>query len=98
MAEPEAKSDVVFEDPPTPVHGRYNWSEIAAKVRRKPGKWAKVFEDDRVSLATSIRGGSVVALLPTKGFVVRTVNNKPGPPRTCTMYLKYDPARDHDRK
>ena len=96
MSEP--KSEVVFKNPPPPVHGRYDWATIAKKVRKKPEEWALVFEDDNVSLATAIRAGNVTPLLPSKGFIVRTANGSKGPPRKCDMYLMYVPENDRDRK
>ena len=94
----EPKSEVVFQNPPPPVHGRYDWATIAKKVRKKPGDWALVFTNDNVSLATAIRAGNVTALHPNKGFVVRTANGSKGPPRKCDMYLMYVPEYDQDRK
>lgn len=89
----KAKSQITFEEPPDKV--RYDWDAIATQLRAKPGEWAKVFENDRTSLATAIRIRGVQALHPDKGFEVRTRNNKKFPtPRTCTLYLRYVPEKD----
>lgn len=89
----EAKAEVVWEDPP-PGRGRYDWQAIADQLRERPGQWAKIFEQDRASLATAIRIRGVHALLPEKGFEVKTANNKRSTPRLCDLYLRYNPERD----
>lgn len=89
------KAEVTWENPPPkPVRGKYDWTAIAEQLRQRPGEWAKIFDEDRSSLATAIRIKGIIALHPDKGFVVRTSNNTRGNPRTCSLYLMYDPARD----
>jgi hypothetical protein len=87
------KKEVTWEDPP-PTKKRYDWDSIARQLRERPGEWAKIFDNDRSSLATAIRIRGIKALLPDKGFEVRTANNVRGNPRTCTMYLRYNPEKD----
>ena len=82
---------------------RYDWSAIAEQLRKKPKQWAKVFEQDRDSLVTSIRINGIHALLPTKGFEVRTSNNHHveidgKQVRICSLYLRYNPDKDNDRQ
>lgn len=89
---PQPEAEVTWEDPPESRH-EYDWTTIARQLRRKPGKWAKVFDLDRTSLATAIRIGSIKALEPSKGFEVKTANNTRGTPRTCTLYLRYNPEK-----
>ena len=81
--------------PPT---GRYNWPEVARQLRANPGEWLKVFDEGPVSAVNAIRQGEVQWLTPVRpgrrpvtyeGFEVRTRNNKPGPPKTCTLYLRW---------
>lgn len=87
-----------FEDPPPRQDRRYDWASIATQLRIKPGQWAKVFDNDRASLATAIRIDGIKALRADKGFVVRTTNNTREYPRTCSMYLKYEPELDQGRQ
>lgn len=85
-------SEVTWEDPPK--RERYDWGHIAEQLRSRPGEWAKIFDNDRSSLATAIRIRGITALNPEKGFEVRTANNTREKPRTCTMYLRYNPQKD----
>lgn len=89
------KASVEWEDPPTKREGqRYDWESIADQLRKRPGEWGKVFDEDRTSLATSIRIKGIKALHPDKGFEVRTANNTRGHPRMCTLYVRYNPDKD----
>lgn len=81
-------NQVVWTNPPTKTN--YDWVRIAKRLRAKPGKWAKVFDHDRTSVANAIRQGRVRALRPDEGFEVRTTNNERGTPRMCTMYLRWN--------
>lgn len=92
-------SEVVFEDPPDLP--RYDWAGIAKKVKARPGRWAKVFDRDRVTQAEAIRNGGVAALRREHGFETRTRNNKRETDpatgketRWCTLYVRYNPAND----
>lgn len=87
------KAEVTWEEPPS-GRRRYDWSAIAQQLRERPGQWAKIFDHDRSSLATAIRIKGIHALLPEKGFEVRTANNTRDTPRTCTLYLRYNPEKD----
>lgn len=88
----------VWENPPPARHG-YDWADIARQLREHPSQWLKIFDDGPVSLVNAIRQESVSALTPTTrpglargGFEVRTRNNKVGPPRTCSLYLRWVPT------
>jgi hypothetical protein len=83
---------VTWEDPPPP-RKRYDWDSIAQQLRERPGEWAKIFDYDRTSLAVAIRTHGIKALDPDLGFEVRTANNVRGTPRTCTMYLRFNPEK-----
>jgi hypothetical protein len=85
-----------WEDPP-PV-SRYRWNEVAEELKTNPGEWLKVFDEGPVSVANAIRQGEVSTLTPVRpnrrkvtheGFEVRTRNNDAGPPRVCTLYLRW---------
>lgn len=88
---------MAWESPPPPHHG-YDWSEIARALRANPTEWLRVFDNGPVSIVNAIRQGSVSALTPVTrpgwasgGFEVRTRNNSQGPPRVCTLYLRFMP-------
>lgn len=89
-----AKSDLTWETPPPKRPERYDWEAIAQQLRKRPMEWAKIFEEDRSSLATAIRIKGIKALSPDKGFEVRTTNNRRGTPRTCTLYLRWNPEKE----
>lgn len=88
---------VAWEEPP-PEPDRPDWEAIAAKLRARPGEWLKVFEDGRASLATAIAIGHIAALRREDGFSMKTSNNTREAPRTCTLYLRWDPPKRSRRK
>lgn len=92
--EQEDRGIAGWEDPPErPV--RYNWYAISRQLKKKPGKWAKVFDRDRQSLVVALRSGSITALQPENGFEFQTRNNdRSTPQRTCTLYARYNPDAD----
>lgn len=96
MPESEPRSDLTWSDPPPRV--RYDWAKIAKQLRRRPNKWALVFERDRTSVAHAIRINSIKPLTRDKGFEVRTSNNTREQPRTCTLHVRYVPEKDQYRK
>lgn len=89
--------DLAWENPPPKREERYDWASIAKKLRKRPLTWAKIFEEDRSSLATAIRIKGIKALHPDKGFEVRTAHNTREHPRTCTMWLRYNPEKDKEK-
>lgn len=98
----EPASTLAWEEPPPLRSKRYDWDAIAAQLRKRPYEWAKVFEHDRTSLATAIRINGIQALLPDKGFEVRTSNNRRfrdengKEQRFCTMHLRFNPEKVKD--
>jgi hypothetical protein len=88
----EKVSAVVWESPPT-TGVKYDWDAIAEQLRTQPMKWAKVFDDGRVSVVNAARQGNIKAVHPSLGFEVRTANNVRYPVRKCSMYLRFNPAR-----
>lgn len=81
-----------------PGRGSYDWPGIAEVLRDNPGKWTLAFRQERYSLAVAIRNGSIVALLPDKGFRVTTRNNSRARPRVADIYLSYQPELDKHRE
>lgn len=89
MAKAEA---LVWEDPPRRT--KYDWVKIAESLRSNPMEWAKVFDEDRSSIVVAVRQGSILTMHPDLGFETRTANNNvKAKPRTCTLYVRYNPAR-----
>lgn len=87
-----------WSDPP-PRPQRYDWGAIAARLKRKPGKWYKVFERDRASLVVALRQGSIKAMNPAEGFEFRTSNGtRSETPRTCTLHARYVPEMDQSKQ
>ena len=78
-----------WSEPPPARTPAYPWKDIATLLRKNPGRWREVFKEDRTSLTIAIRQGSIAALKPEDGFELRTSNNKKGPPRTCTLHMRY---------
>ncbi len=97
---------VKFGDPPPSAQGNhlYDWSAIADQLRARPEQWALVFTDDKNSLVTAIRIDGIAALRKSKGFQVRTRNNKrpinektgKPLPRTCDLWMRYVPELDSE--
>lgn len=85
---------VTWEEPPPHPRMRYDWTAIAKELRKHPNQWAKIFDDDRTSLATAIRIHGIKVLDPDLGFEVRTTNNVRGTPRMCSLYLRYVPNEE----
>jgi uncharacterized protein (DUF2252 family) len=73
------------------VAPRYNWSKIAQALRAHPMEWALIFERGHASRVNRVRDGRVAAVHPDLGFEVVTVNNTRGRPRTCDLYMRWNP-------
>lgn len=84
-------SQVKWQAPPA-GKVKYDWGKIAVRLRTKPGEWALVFQQDRLSVANAIRSGRVKDIRPEDGFEVRTANTiTTVRPRVCSLYLRYNP-------
>lgn len=93
----EPVSGVTWEPPPHKT--TYDWTTIAAQLRARPMEWGKIFDGDRVSVANAIRQRSVAAVHPDLGFEVLTGNNRrDGSVRTCTLWLRYNPAKVNETR
>lgn len=95
-AEKEEVVDLVWEQPPEKRDQKYNWSQIAAQLKARPGEWARVFAYDRTSIVNAIRQGAVRPLDPQLGFEVRTRNNVRSPVRMCSLFMRYNPDGKED--
>jgi hypothetical protein len=95
-ADKEPISNVVWASPPE-IRTKYDWRKIAEQLHRRPQEWARIFENDRVSIVNAIRQGSIAVLDPTLGFEVRTRNNSRAPIRMCSLYMRYVPEKDRRR-
>jgi hypothetical protein len=97
MATKKRGAAVKFKEPPPRRESPYDWDKIAEELRKQPMEWGLIFEGDKTSLATAIRIFGIKALRPDKGFEVRTANNIKGHPRTCDLYLRYNPEKDEEK-
>jgi hypothetical protein len=93
VTETEPSKGVKWDDPP-PTGPRYDWPAISRRLRRRPGEWLLVFEKDKTSITTAIRGGRIRSMHPSNGIEVRTANNTRDYPRTCSLWLRYNPDND----
>jgi hypothetical protein len=95
-----AKKKPTWKEPPERASRTgYDWSEISATLRSRPGEWLQLFSEGPTSIANMIRQEEVPSLTPVRrrgmpavGFEVMTRNNKrggEGVPRQCTLYLRY---------
>lgn len=85
---------LVWEEPP--FAPAYDWLSIAKQAREKPMVWARVFEQDRVSVVNAIRQGSVGDVHPDLGFETKTANNRRYAPRLCDLWIRYNPDLEKD--
>jgi hypothetical protein len=70
----------------------HDWPALAQELRDNPGAWRLLFTQDRASLVTVLRSGSIAAMRPSDGFEFRTANNtnRDGPgPRMCDLYARW---------
>jgi hypothetical protein len=79
-----------------PERLRFNWAKIAEQLRADPMEWYVVFKDGRASVYEAVRQGNVADVHPDLGFETETFNNKRTSPRTCDMYIRYNPDRQSD--
>lgn len=84
-------STITFKNPP--VSTRYDWRAIAEQLRAQPMEWANIFEHGRTSLVNALRAGKIVALHPDLGFEITTTNNTRDLPRTCDLYMRFNPDK-----
>lgn len=94
MARAKSKAAPVKWEAPPDRPKQYPWAAIAAELRKHPGEWALIFEGDRSSVVIAIRQGAVGDVHPDLGFETSTRNNKRGTPRTCDLYMRYNPDRE----
>jgi hypothetical protein len=76
-----------------PARATYDWASIAEQLRGDPMEWHKVFEKGRVAVSNAVRQGSIAAVHPDLGFETTTTHNTRTPPRTCTLYLRFNPSK-----
>lgn len=76
-----------------PSSGRPDWAAVAATLRSRPGAWLLVCTAGRVTWADAIKRGRVNALRPDLGFEVSTNRNTRGYPRTCDLYMRFNPDK-----
>lgn len=91
MTSNEKGGGIKFTDPPKVVRGAHDYEAIAAALRENPGEWALIQEGGPLGVATAIRTGGIPALRRGLGFELRTANNTRETPRTCDLYLRFNP-------
>ena len=79
--------------PPDRIKVRYDWERIADSLREYPGEWLRIFTDGRTSTKNAVVQGAIRAVRPALGFEVRTTDNTRGSPRTCTMWMRWNPDK-----
>lgn len=83
------ESGVAWEPPPT--RQKPDWAAVADELLAHPMEWLKVYENGRASWGTAVQLGHVTAVHPRLGFELTTTNNTRETPRTCTLYMRYNP-------
>jgi hypothetical protein len=76
-----------------PFEERPDWRQVADTLRASPMRWLKVYEHGRETWANAIGRGRVNALHPSLGFEFRTTDNVRGTPRTCTLFMRFNPDK-----
>jgi hypothetical protein len=92
VVDPTQKIDALVWGSP-PVTSKYDWESIADQLRKRPMKWARVFEGDRVAISNAVRQGNVIPVHPDLGFEYKTTKNRREPPRTCDLYMRFNPDK-----
>lgn len=98
MARQVDKTKLVKGDPPNLERVRYDWQAIVKQLEADPMTWYKIFDNGHIAPVNSIRQGHTKAALPQHGIDVRTANNVVGPPRMCSLWLRYNPDNDERLK
>lgn len=80
---------VAWEEPPDLP--KVDWPEVAALLRQHPMEWLKVFQHGRTAAKEAVSQGHVPSVHPRLGFETRTTDNTRGSPRTCTLFMRYNP-------
>jgi hypothetical protein len=81
---------VAWEAPPD-HRDKVRWPEVAAELRAHPMEWLKVFENGRTTAKEAVSQGHVPSVHPMLGFETKTTDNTRGTPRTCTLFMRYNP-------
>jgi hypothetical protein len=102
-AEPEGEgleTGLGFGSPPPGKRPlKYDWPAIAAKCKRRPGKWLLVFEQDKATYYSAIGQGNITALRPSSGFEIRSANTRRNAtPRVLDLWVRYVPEKDTTTK
>lgn len=87
----ETLAGVEWRDPPPRT--KYDWAKIAKRMRQRPMKWLLIFEQDFTHKVNAVNAGKVPDVHPDLGFQTRTANNKRSSPRTCDLYMRFNPDR-----
>lgn len=78
---------------------KYDWEAIDRACRAQPTEWYQVFSQDKNSLVSSLRQGSVRRMAREHGYEYSTRNNtEVNGIRHCDLYVRYNPDLDQHRK
>lgn len=88
---------VAWGEPPE-VPDKPDWKRLAKLLRKNPGRWRLVYENGPNSWRTAVAMNKITAVRRDLGYEIRTTDNKREAPRTCTLYMRYNPDFDESRK
>jgi hypothetical protein len=80
-----------WELPPRPV--KPDWGQVAATLRKHPHDWLRVYSHGLETWANALMRGRIKALHPDLGFEFRTTDNVRSSPRTCSLYVRFNPDK-----
>jgi hypothetical protein len=83
------RNGVAWEKPPK--QQRIDWPAVAAELRAHPGEWLKVFEHGRMSVVNALRQDRMPSVRRDLGFEITTTDTTRNSPRTCTLFMRYNP-------
>lgn len=67
---------IEWENPPERKRAQQGsvWDPVAAALKSRPGKWARIVENGPTGIASVIRGGGLVCFRPKGSFETRVGN------------------------
>lgn len=76
-----------------PAVDKPDWNAVAETLRSRPMDWLRVYSDRPSTWADAISRGRIRALRPDLGFEAATTNNTRNYPRTCTLFMRFNPDK-----
>ena len=81
-------------EPPPDNPDKPDWEGVAKELKRHPMEWMKVYTNNLTSWYTAVHTGHIAVVHPDKGFETSTTDNTRDTPRTCTLYMRFNPERE----